>query len=41
MRRLNQLLKTLEEGLAVERLNGIDTSDRETVIADLQRRYDS
>ena len=40
MRRVNQLLKTLETGLGVDRLNQRDTADREKIIADLQARYD-
>jgi hypothetical protein len=40
MTRLQKLLDTFEEGLAVDRLNGWDTGKREQVISDLQRRYD-
>jgi hypothetical protein len=39
MRRINVLLRKLEEGLAVDRINGF-TSERSEVIADLQARYD-
>jgi hypothetical protein len=33
-------LKTLETGLAVDRLNHRDTTDREEITADLQAHYD-
>jgi hypothetical protein len=40
MRRVNQLLKVLENGLAVDRLNGLDTARREQIISELQAKYD-
>jgi transposase-like protein len=38
--RLHSLLKILEEGRAVNRLNGMDTTVRDRVIVDLQSRFD-
>ena len=40
MRRVNQLLKVFETGLAVDRLNGYDTTHREEIVSGLQARYD-
>jgi hypothetical protein len=40
MARINGSLKTFEDGLGVERLNGWSTAKREQVIADMQARYD-
>lgn len=41
MARLESLLRTFEEGRAVDRLNGRDTTHRDGVITELQARYDS
>jgi hypothetical protein len=40
MRRINVLLRKLEEGVAVSRINGFPVDARADVVADLQARYD-
>jgi hypothetical protein len=40
MRRINELLKTFETGLPLDRVAHRDTTDREAIIADLQARHD-
>lgn len=40
IRRLGHLLGRLEEGRAVDRLNGLGTAARDVVIADVTRRLD-
>jgi hypothetical protein len=40
MRRINVLLRKLEEGVAVSLINGFPVQARADVVADLQARYD-